>query len=121
VDENYLLRIFANGCIEHRDLRTRAELVHLESFTNYHELKIEYSSLLEAKELKQSGKAEKGFQGATNYHSARSFFCHKKGHTEDTCWKKHPHLKPPSTKTRGSKAEEKTIRTKSEPTFKYEA
>ena len=43
------MRIFANGCIEHRDLRTRAELVHLESFTNYHELKIQYSSLLEAK------------------------------------------------------------------------
>ena len=48
MDENYLLRIFANGCIEHehRDLRTRAELVHLESFTTYHEFKIEYSSLL---------------------------------------------------------------------------
>ena len=60
MDENYLLRIFANGCIEHRDLRTR-------SFTNYHELKIEYSNLLETKELKQSGKAEKGFQEAASF------------------------------------------------------
>ena len=84
-------------------------------------LNIEYSSLLEAKELKQSGKAEKGFQGAANYHSARCSFSHNKGHTEDTWWKKHPHLKPPSTKTRGSKVEEKTTPTKSEPTFKHEA
>ena len=52
------MRIFANGCIEHRDLRTRAELVHLESFTNYHEPKIEYSSLLEAKEVKQRPKRD---------------------------------------------------------------
>jgi len=117
MDKNYLLRIFANGCIEHRDLRTRGKIVPLESLTNYHELKIEYSSFLEAKELKQSGKAKKGFQGADNYHSARCSFCHKKGH----CWKKHHHLKFPSTKTCGSKAEEKTTPTKSEPTFKYEA
>ena len=37
---------------------TRAELVHLESFTNYHEPKIEYSSLLEAKEVKQRPKRD---------------------------------------------------------------
>jgi len=49
------------------------------------------------------------------------FLLSQKGHTEDTCWKKHPHLKPPSTKSPGSKAEEKTTPTKSEPSFKYEA
>jgi len=36
MDDNYVLRTFANGCIEHRNLRTRTELVHLENFTNYH-------------------------------------------------------------------------------------
>jgi hypothetical protein len=34
MDENYLLRIFGKGCIEHRDFRTRDELLHLVKWKN---------------------------------------------------------------------------------------
>jgi len=51
--------------MQHHDLR--AELGYLESFTNYHELRIEYSSLLEATEVRPR-KTEKKVQGVANYH-----------------------------------------------------
>lgn len=49
--EKYLLKLFADGCMDHRDLRSRA-LVHLEPqrIDNYSDLKIEYANLIKPKD-----------------------------------------------------------------------
>jgi len=52
MDDGYLMRILASGCSEHRDLKTRTEHVYMESFDDYHELKIAYSSWLESRTIR---------------------------------------------------------------------
>jgi|NOAtaT_6_FD_contig_21_7752271_length_610_multi_3_in_0_out_0_2 hypothetical protein len=40
MDDGYLMWIFARGCSEHRDLKTRTGLVDVESLNSHHELPI---------------------------------------------------------------------------------
>jgi hypothetical protein len=63
--EKYLMKLFADGCIEHQDLKARASLVHLEPerVESYSDLKIEYSNLIKPKTFRDE-RSEKGKQQA---------------------------------------------------------
>ena len=47
--DDYVLQAFANECYRYRDLKGRAELVHLETHDNYHEIKIADSTIMDSK------------------------------------------------------------------------
>ena len=49
LSEQYLIKLFAQGCAEHKDLSSRASIIHLESkedIKNYTDLKILYDTLI---------------------------------------------------------------------------
>lgn len=52
LSENYLKKLFANGCLGHADLKSRAAIVHLEpdNIRSYVDLKIAYSSMVQPRE-----------------------------------------------------------------------
>jgi hypothetical protein len=62
LSENYLRELFAEGCVEHRDLKSRAAIVHAEprSVKTYFDLKMVYAGLIkpkmERKVIQEDGK-----------------------------------------------------------------
>jgi len=86
----------------------RTKYNHEEWLFKLNELKNAYSSSQESNTIKHHKKSE-GFEAAANYHERNNkkySFCHKKDHTEDECYKKHPELRPNSKKETKAKLPE---------------
>jgi hypothetical protein len=88
---DHVVRVFANGCYGHWDLKTRAELVHLEIHDNNHELKF-YSTIMDSQ--RSGDRIKREFTAKVKYHKnfLRCSNCHRRGDTVEMYWKKHPEV-----------------------------
>jgi hypothetical protein len=93
--ENYLMKLFAKGCSDHRDLKSRADMVHLElkdEISTYTDLKHLYDSLIKKKKkvTPDSGKNHynsKKRHGKRISRSIKCFNCGEENHTVQSCTK----------------------------------
>jgi hypothetical protein len=86
--EEYLITLFAEGCSDHRDLKSRTAIVDMEDVKDYSELKIKYECLIAEKIPKTSREVSRE-RGQAHYNSNKPtcFNCGKLGHSVHSCRK----------------------------------